>query len=286
MNNKIPKVDYAYIGGSGTWAGKFPLDTKLEGVELLEDNLVFKTPYGETVPLKLIKLDKDITKNHQDRLLLSVGFHGWHSADEPSGGPEQIFWTFLQAGVKNIVVEGSGGGINPLLDPGDIIIPNDFIDFKKVPTTAIVPNKIVRMLNPLCPNLRQVLYEEAIKEGFTQVFNRGIYSSSQGPRFESAAEIKMLYNAHADIAGVTLVPEVYYARLIGACIGSLYIISNYAEGMTGDWQGESIFDIYKDCAPKIGRIMLRTIANIDEKNCNCAKYVTDIDSRVKEKWEK
>lgn len=286
MSHKIPSVDYAYIGGSGTWAGNFPFDVELEGVELLEDNLVFHTPYGQTVPLKLIKLHKDITVDNKDRLVLSVGFHGWHAPDEPAGGPEQIFWTFMEAGVKNIVVEGSGGSINPLLDPGDLIIPTDFIDLKKVAPKVLVNNKIVRMLHPTCSNLRKHLEEEAYKEGFSRIFNRGVYACSHGPRFESAAEIRMLQNAYADIVGLTLVPEIYYARLIGACFAGVYIISNYAEGINFEWQGESIFDLYKDCAPKIGRIMLRTLARIGDKDCKCAEYVTEVDSKVKEKWEK
>jgi 5'-methylthioadenosine phosphorylase len=286
MKNKIPNVKYAYIGGSGTWAGNFPYDINMEGAELLEDNLVFDTPYGKTVPFKLIKLHKDITADHEDRLVLTVDFHGWHSPDEPSGGPEQIFWTFMEAGVKNIVVEGSGGGVNQLLDPGDIIIPTDFIDFKKVPTTPLVANKIVRMLNPTCPGLRKEIEKAAYKEGFTRVFNRGVYGCSQGPRFESASEIRMMQNALVDIAGITLVPEIYYARLIGACLGSLYIISNYAEGLISDWRGESIFDIYKDCAPKIGRIMLSSLANVGKVDCHCAEYVTEVDNKVKAKWEK
>jgi len=173
VTQTIPAVKYAYIGGSGTWAGDFPLDIGLKGVEVLEDNLVFQTPYGETVPLKLLKLDKEITADHKDRLVLSAAFHGWHSADAPANGPEQIFWVFMQAGVKNIVVEGSGGGINTLLDPGDLIIPSDYIDMRKEPTVALIPNKIVRMLDPFCPTLRDTLYQEAQKE-FPRVFNRGV----------------------------------------------------------------------------------------------------------------
>ncbi|MDD2430948.1 MAG: hypothetical protein PHD88_00290 [Firmicutes bacterium] len=285
MTQTIPAVKYAYIGGSGTWAGDFPLDIGLKGVEVLEDNLVFQTPYGETVPLKLLKLDKEITADHKDRLVLSAAFHGWHSADAPANGPEQIFWVFMQAGVKNIVVEGSGGGINTLLDPGDLIIPSDYIDMRKEPTVALIPNKIVRMLDPFCPTLRDTLYQEAQKE-FPRVFNRGVYATSQGPRFESAAEVKMLHNAHADIAGITLSPEVYYARLIGAHIASIYLISNYAEGMITNWHGNEIFDLYKDSAPKIGRLMLRTLANCGPNECKCLDYRTDVDAKVQKNLAK
>lgn len=71
--------------------------------------------------------------------------------DTPS---ERVFWVLQRAGVKYIVADGSGGGINPLLDHGDVIIPDDLIDqTKRVSYLSKFTNKIVRMRDIICPDL-------------------------------------------------------------------------------------------------------------------------------------
>ncbi|NLM62579.1 MAG: MTAP family purine nucleoside phosphorylase [Clostridiales bacterium] len=146
-------------------------------------------------------------------------------------------------------------------------------------------NSIVRMREPLCPDLRALLYKYA-REEYPRVFPRGVYVNTEPPRFETAAEIRMLRAAGADITGHTLVAEAYLARAIGACYASAYIISNYAEGVEDtSWIGSSIFDYYRDCAEKIGRITVRTIAAIspEDKKCTCMENLIEVPGEVKKR---
>ncbi|HEX5692318.1 MAG TPA: hypothetical protein VFX76_20020, partial [Roseiflexaceae bacterium] len=64
-----------------------------------------------------------------------------------------------------------------------------------------------------------------------RVFPRGIYACSEGPRLETAAEIRGFRRAGADIVGMTLVPEVFLARELGIAFASLAYITNYATGL-------------------------------------------------------
>ena len=50
---KIPKVEFAVIGGSGTLSSDFPLGAKADDVTILEDGLVFDTPYGTSPAFRL-----------------------------------------------------------------------------------------------------------------------------------------------------------------------------------------------------------------------------------------
>lgn len=43
----IPKADFAIIGGSGTLSSNFPLGAKCDDVKIIEDNMIFDTPYGK-----------------------------------------------------------------------------------------------------------------------------------------------------------------------------------------------------------------------------------------------
>ena len=126
---------------------------------------------------------------------------------------------------------------------------------------------ITRMRDIICPDLHDILVEEALKD-FRRVSRRGVYAVSEGPRFESAAEVRMQRDAHCDICGQTMMPEAALARAIGAHYASIYLISNYAEGINPDWE-KTIHAIYEETAPKIGRIMIRAIAAIDPEKIEC-----------------
>ena len=173
-----------------------------------------------------------------------------------------------QAGVKYILADGSGGGINPLLEPGDFIAPTDFIDYtKRISYLEDFNPLITRMRDIVCPDLHKILVEEASKV-FNRVFRTGIYAVSEGPRFETAAEVRAYYDAHCDICGQTMMPEAALARAIGAHYASIYLISNYAEGINPNWE-QTIHAIYEDTAPKTGLFMIRAMAAIDPAKITC-----------------
>ena len=44
--NKIPKAEYAVVGGSGTLSSNFPAGAAAKDVKILADNIHFDTPYG------------------------------------------------------------------------------------------------------------------------------------------------------------------------------------------------------------------------------------------------
>ncbi len=61
----------------------------------------------------------------------------------------------------------------------------------------------------------------------------GVYICTEGPRFETRAEIAMFAQWGADIVGMTGVPEVALAAELEMNYASICIVTNYAAGMTG-----------------------------------------------------
>ena len=141
-------------------------------------------------------------------------------------------------------------------------------------------DKIVRMRDIVCPDLAQLLYQEALKE-YPRVFGRGTYAVDEAPRFETKAEVRRLYDQHCDICGHTMMPEAALARAIGACYAAIYLVSNTAEGINPDWK-RPIFDLYHECADKFGRIVINTLAAIDpgKKQCRCKDYLLPVPGDV------
>lgn len=52
----IPSTNFAIIGGSSTNSINFPEDLKRDDVKIIEDKLIFDTPFGKSPSFKLIKV--------------------------------------------------------------------------------------------------------------------------------------------------------------------------------------------------------------------------------------
>jgi purine-nucleoside phosphorylase len=62
--------------------------------------------------------------------------------------------------------------------------------------------------------------------------HRGIYVSLPGPSYETPAEIRMFRTMGADAVGMSTVPEVIAARLMGIRVAGLSCLTNMAAGVT------------------------------------------------------
>ena len=258
---QIPAASYAVIGGSGTLSSDFPRASTADDVEILADGLHFTTPYGESPAFRLFSV--------AGRCVLTCRMHGWRSGVTRADASRQVFWVLREAGVTHILSEGGVGTVNPLLDPRDFLIPDDYLDLSVRKDVMLDGRYLLVMRDALCAELRQTLIEETKKRYTGRVFDRGIYAVTDGRHFESPAEIAMM-QGHADIVGQSLAPEVYLAREIGACYAGLYFVVNYGEGIR-PWSHDTLEQIFYDDAPMIGDILLATIRSVsaEETSCPC-----------------
>ena len=258
---QIPAASYAVIGGSGTLSSDFPRASTADDVEILADGLYFRTPYGESPAFRLFSV--------AGRRVLTCRMHGWRSGVMRADASRQVFWVLREAGVTRILSEGGVGTVNPLLDPRDFLIPDDYLDLSVRKDVMLDGRYLLVMRDALCAELRQTLIEETKKRYTGRVFDRGIYAVTDGRHFESPAEIAMM-QGHADIVGQSLAPEVYLAREIGACYAGLYFVVNYGEGIR-PWSHDTLEQIFYDDAPMIGDILLATIRSVsaEETSCPC-----------------
>ena len=262
IDNEIPKADFAIIGGSGTLSSDFPNNIETTNSKIMMKDFFIDTPYGRTPLFKLFEIS--------NRRVITCKMHGWRSGVSRADASRQIFWTFRQSGVKRILSEGGVGTINPLLDPRDLIIPDDYIDLSIRKDVMLDGRYLLVMRDALCKELRSALLNSSRKYFQGRIFDRGTYAVTDGRHFESPAEIAML-KGHADIVGQSLAPEVYLAREIGACYANLSFVVNYGEGIKPSWSHNTMRDIFFDDAQMIGKILIDTIENIDldSRKCSC-----------------
>ncbi len=143
---------------------------------------------------------------------------------------------FKKLGVTHIVAFSAVGSLNKKFQTGSLLLPDNAIDFtKNRVNTFFEDNNCVHidLTYPFCKNLRDKIIE-ITKYKNIDIFDGGTYLCTEGPRFETAAEIKMYSNLGADVVGMTLFPEVTLCREAEICYSSINTVTNLAAGIKED----------------------------------------------------
>ena len=131
------------------------------------------------------------------------------------------------------------GGINMEMCPGDLVIPDQVIDYTwgrehtySDGTGDGIDNTVqhIDFTDPYDQTLRNNLLQQAIKLGL-HVHAGGVYGATQGPRLETAAEISRMQRDGCDIVGMTGMPEAALARELNIPYGCLALVVNMAAGL-------------------------------------------------------
>jgi 5'-methylthioadenosine phosphorylase len=265
----VPTAEFGICGGSGSLSFDFPAALNDPRVTVLADDLVYDTPFGRSPAFTHFRVEG--TRGARDAL--AVKMHGWRRGVKRGDASLQAFWVFAEAGVRKVVADGGVGSLNHLLDPRDIVVPNDFIDLTVKQDIYVRGDHLLIMRQPICPDLASRLVAGARHAEFPRVFGRGTYLVTDGPRFESVAEVDYMKRLGGDIIGQSLAPEVFLARDIGACYAGIYIVVNYGEGVVRTWEHAEMKSIFFDESSTIARIVLDVVAEADlGADCGCMEH--------------
>ncbi len=247
------------IGGSGLENITF---LSFYGEEFIE------TPYGR--PSCKYKI-----YNNDDVMVYSLSRHG----DDHRFAPHQInykanIYGFHLAGVNEILSFSAAGGINLNYKSGDLVLTDDAID-NTVRGNITFYDRAgyvvhIDMSQPFCPSIRQKLKESANLCGIKLIEN-GTYICTDGPRFETPAEIKMYRAWGADMVGMTLFPEVTLSKEMGICYANISLITNAAAGVEGcrKLTSDEVIEEAQRSALKISQIIEQYIKYDKREECNC-----------------
>lgn len=211
---------WGVIGGSGLEA--LP---ELEAVE----SRPLDTPYGApSGPLVTATLGGQ-----------SVAFLHRHGGERQLA-PHQInyranVWALKSLGVQQLLSVNAVGGVAPELAPGDMVVPDQLLDYTwgRDHSFNLRPNGSIQHIDftqPYSEPVRSRL-NAALEARGERYYQAGVYACTQGPRLETAAEVRRLGREGATIVGMTGMPEAALARELGLDYAALCLVVNRAAGL-------------------------------------------------------
>jgi 5'-methylthioadenosine phosphorylase len=179
-------------------------------------------------------------------------------------------WALHAQKVKNVVSVASVGGIRADLGPGMLAVPDQIIDYTHGRASTFFsrsgrPVTHIDFTRPYCEAMRERLLMAARAAGEALVAE-GTYAATQGPRLETAAEIRRLERDGAHFVGMTGMPEAALAREIGLCYAAIAIVVNHAAGRGASEHGIRIEDIRQVSERVMGRVhtILEQLVMLDD----------------------
>lgn len=209
----------ALIGGSGV--------TSLPGLEITSEKAC-PTPYGD--PSAQVIYGK-----YAGREIIFLPRHGNPHVIPPHKiNYRANIWALKACGANTIISINAVGGITARMYPGRLVIPHQIIDYTSGRAHTFFEEGLahpvhIDFTNPYAENLRELLINCADQKHL-DACPEGTYAASQGPRLETAAEIRRMEQDGCDIVGMTAMPEAALARELALDYASLSIVVNQAAG--------------------------------------------------------
>lgn len=255
---------YAILGGSGLTSF-----TELE----IDRREVVRTPWGEpSAPVSIGRIE--------DVPVAFLPRHG-HGHTIP---PHDInYRANLHAlkllGVKGVVAVASVGGIRDDMAPGAIALLDQMLDYTwgRASTyfdSAERPVTHIDFTLPYDAGLRTMLRDAAIQGGHA-VIDGGCYACMQGPRLETAAEIRRIERDGADVVGMSLMPEAALARELELPYAALAVVANHAAGRGDSRLAISTAEIGRTLETAMQRVRALLITFVRENGGGAKKGTKD-----------
>lgn len=242
--------------------------------EFLDDveQLHVETPYGKpSAPIRVGEIDG-----------ARVAFMPRHG-DSHQFPPHMVnfranVWAMREAGVRRIIGPCACGSLQPDLHPGTFVIADQFVDRTRGRADTFYDDRTVHVsaADPYCPELRQILREEA--EALEIPFrDGGTVVVIQGPRFSTRAESRWFSQMGWSVVNMTQYPEAWLARELQICYATVALVTDYDVGLEGDpgvepVSAEAAFGVFAANLSRLRDLLFRAIPRVGpQPEDACAK---------------
>lgn len=214
----------AIIGGSSAY------HLLQRGEWTVLETAAVSTPFGEVPHIQRIAAGGGLeawflSRHGQDRYAVSA----------PCVNYRANLYALKELGAERIIAWSGPGSLRAdRFKPGDFVLPDDILDeTRRRPGTFFAGRGwgFIRSHPTFCPRVREAL-RQSLGAAAAPWHDGGVYVCTEGPRLETAAEIRAYALLGGDLVGMTLAPEAFLARELEMCYAPLCYVTNFAEGVT------------------------------------------------------
>lgn len=254
------KVRLAIIGGTGVYDPRILENIREE---------VITTPYGQA----MVRIG-----TYEGEPVAFMARHGVnHSVPPHLINYRANICALKMLGVERVIATTAVGSCNRNMKPGDFVVVDQFLDFTKGRVSTFFEGGEAGVVHtdvtePYCPEIRRVLTDAAREVGIS-VHPAGTYVCTEGPRFETAAEIRMFGQLGGDVVGMTNVPESVLAREAGLCYATVSMVTNFGAGISPTaLTHEEVLEVMAANSENLKKLLFTTLKQIPAaRGCACGR---------------
>jgi 5'-deoxy-5'-methylthioadenosine phosphorylase len=175
-------------------------------------------------------------------------------------------------GATHVLALNTVGGVSEAAQPGTLWLPDQLIDYTWGRESSFhdgVQGALVHAEfgEPYDAPLRALLARAGAAEGIA-LHASGVYGCTQGPRLETAAEVRRLRRDGCDLVGMTGMPEAALARELGLPYACLAMVVNPAAGLAAEpITLEAIHAVAAQCATQVERVIAQLARLLPMAGC-------------------
>ena len=242
------------IGGTGVYA--------IPGLETTEQ--IIDTQYGQA---------KVYVGHGENADLVFLARHGVDHSIPPHKVNYRANITALKKlGIERVLATYAVGSLTTMVPPGGMVLLDQFIDMALPRDNTFFQGGDfglghTDMVEPYCATMRNTVYRLAQEKGFPLLPN-GTYVCTNGPRFETSAEVRLFGSWGGDVVGMTGATETALAREAGLHFAAVAFSVNYGAGLKYSVMKLEEEGLDEKLA-KLMAIFIEALRSPFEQQCNC-----------------
>lgn len=181
-----------------------------------------RTPFGDTT------LFLGTYGGREAGFLPRHGIH--HERLAPQVNYRANVWAARELGFRALLGTSAVASLQPQIGVGDLVVPDQLVDFSKHRADSFYLRS-VNMTEPFTPALRQIIIDAGHRQEVT-FHEAATYLTVEGPRYETAAEIRLFQRWGLDVLGMTNGTEAALCRELGLCYATIALVTNMGAGLT------------------------------------------------------
>jgi len=260
------KQRIGFIGGTGSY--KPVTDSQKRTI---------RTPFGDAIVYLTQLGNKEIA---------FIARHGIkHSFPPHMVNYRANIYALHQLGVSKVITTSAVGSLIKDIPPGSFVLPDQFIDFTKNRPNTFFDGKFevtlhsgekrsgvihIDLTNPYCPDIHKLI-QSVGNECAIDIYDKGVYVCTEGPRFETPAEINAFRILGGTLVGMTSVTECILARELGMCLSTICLVTNFAAGMQDKISLEEVYKEFEEKRMKLKILIEKSLEQITytSDKCDC-----------------